>query len=49
MATHGTATDDPDAFTPVPGAHRAFDAACRRLLALQDEQGAWEGRWSGAP
>ncbi|GAA0442921.1 prenyltransferase/squalene oxidase repeat-containing protein [Streptomyces sp. NPDC046215] len=48
MATHGTATDDPDAFTPVPGAHRAFDAACRRLLALQDEQGAWEGEmeWS---
>ncbi|RKN77621.1 hypothetical protein D7231_02660 [Streptomyces klenkii] len=33
---------------PVPGAHRAYEAACARLLGLQHENGAWEGEmeWS---
>ncbi|QLE70259.1 2,3-oxidosqualene cyclase [Streptomyces rectiverticillatus] len=48
MAMPDTATGGPEAFAPVPGAHRTYDAACGRLLGLQDERGAWEGEmeWS---
>ncbi|MBP2400924.1 prenyltransferase/squalene oxidase repeat-containing protein [Streptomyces syringium] len=48
MATPDTATSDSAAFIPVPGAHRAYRAACGRLLGLQHESGAWEGEmeWS---
>ncbi|PSJ30536.1 2,3-oxidosqualene cyclase [Streptosporangium nondiastaticum] len=48
MATPRTATGDSTAFAPVPGAHRAYEAACAHLLGLQHESGAWEGEmeWS---
>ncbi|MEU3354596.1 prenyltransferase/squalene oxidase repeat-containing protein [Streptomyces sp. NPDC037389] len=48
MATPDTTTGGSPAFTPVSGAHRAYHAACARLLGLQHESGAWEGEmeWS---
>ncbi|MGI5341196.1 hypothetical protein ACQEVS_29235 [Streptomyces sp. CA-181903] len=48
MATPGTVTGGPAAFPPAPGAHRAYEAARARLLALQGQDGAWEGEmeWS---